>query len=142
MDIILHCTTLYGHGWEELISIHTCIKKIFNSLFTEIHSRSYVHAELCAHVLYKYTYEGVTKLSASKCNGGSALKGFKEVGLRAGCLLGSNLYGSSMFSRTCEDSSSFKLPAKKHYKLHNSVLSQSLYCTVLYYTAILWLRPV
>jgi hypothetical protein len=49
-----------------------------------------MHAELCASVLYRYTYEGVTKLSASKFNGGSALKGFKEAGLRAGCLLGSN----------------------------------------------------
>jgi len=38
-----------------------------------------------------------------------------------------------MFARISEDSSSFKLPTKKkHYKLHNSVVSQSLYCTVLH----------
>jgi hypothetical protein len=61
-----------------------------------------------AHVLY--TYEGVMKLSTNNCNGGSALKGFTEAGFKAGCLLGSSSYGSSMFERISEDSSSFKLP--------------------------------
>lgn len=90
----LYCTTMYGHGWEELISIHTCIQK--NIQFTiQVNYLKFILdlmcMQKCGHVLYKYTYEGVTKLSASKCNGGSALKGFTEVGLRAGCLLGSNI---------------------------------------------------
>lgn len=90
---ILHCTTMYGYGWEELISRHTCIQKNIQSTIHFNHLK-FILDLMCmqnyVHVLYKYTYEGVIKLSASKCNGGSALKGFKEVGLRAGCLLGSN----------------------------------------------------
>jgi hypothetical protein len=50
------------------------------------------------------------KLSTNNCDGGSALNGFTEAGFKAGCLLGSNSYGSSMFERISEDSSSFKLP--------------------------------
>lgn len=92
MDIKFFTAQLWTR-MAELVSIHTCIQK--NIQFT-IHFNhlkfilNLMRMQKCVHVLYNYTYEGVTKLSASKCNGGSALKGFKEVGLRAGCLLGSN----------------------------------------------------
>lgn len=58
------------------------------------------------------------KLSVRNCDGGSALKGFTEAGFRAGCLLGSNSYGSSMFERICEVSSSFKLPSTNNVLSH------------------------